>query len=148
MQSKLQKNIGIILGIVVVCGVIFVTIFFGRQSGDTTTTPITATTTPGTTTPPTTTKNPTTTTTPPVTSTTPNYTLAQVQTHNNSSSCWSAIGNNVYDLTSWINQHPGGKQAILSLCGKDGTAAFEGQHGGQRRPENELASLKIGTYAK
>lgn len=71
------------------------------------------------------------------------YTLAQVAVHNSSSSCWSAINGKVYDLTSWINQHPGGKSAILSLCGKDGSAAYNDQHGGQRRPANELAGFYL-----
>ncbi len=76
------------------------------------------------------------------------YTLAQVAKHNSASSCYTAINGGVYDLTKWINMHPGGQAAILSLCGMDGTQAFEDQHGGQRRPENELASLKIGTLLK
>ncbi len=73
----------------------------------------------------------------------PNYTLATVAQHNSASSCWTAINGNVYDLTNWINQHPGGPGAILSICGKDGSAAFNDQHGGQRRPANELAGFLL-----
>jgi cytochrome b involved in lipid metabolism len=76
------------------------------------------------------------------------YTLAQIATHNSVSSCWTTINGGVYDVTKWINQHPGGSDAILSLCGTDGSSAFNDQHGGQRRPANELASFKIGTLAK
>ncbi len=79
-------------------------------------------------------------------STSPSYTLAQVQTHSGSSSCWTIVGTNVYNLTQWINSHPGGPEAILSICGKNGTAAFEAQHGGQRRPADELKNFLIGTY--
>ncbi len=86
---------------------------------------------------------PTPTPTPAPTPTTQGYTLAQVSAHNNSSSCWSAINGKVYDLTSWISKHPGGKGAILSLCGKDGSAAYNDQHGGQRRPANELAGFYL-----
>ena len=75
------------------------------------------------------------------------YTLAQVALHANATSCWSAVNGGVYDLTAWIGQHPGGKQAILSICGKDGSAAFNDQHSGQRRPANELASFKIATLS-
>jgi cytochrome b involved in lipid metabolism len=78
------------------------------------------------------------------TTTTPGYTIAQVASHNSSTDCWSAIGGNVYDLTSWISRHPGGKQAIISLCGVDGSAAFTKQHGGQGRPASELATFLIG----
>lgn len=76
------------------------------------------------------------------------YTLAQVTVHNSASSCYTAINGSVYDVTSWINQHPGGPEAILSLCGKDGSAAFNNQHGGQARPADELATFKIGTLAQ
>ena len=120
---------------------------FGSQSNNTTVHSPTTTTQKPTTTTPTKSTIPVTlpATTIPAT-TTPSYTLTQVATHANASSCWSIVQGNVYDLTSWINQHPGGSGAILSMCGKDGTAAFDGQHGGQRRPENELASFIIGTY--
>ncbi len=76
------------------------------------------------------------------------YTLAQISTHRDASSCWTTINGGVYDVTTWINQHPGGPEAILSLCGKDGSDAFNGQHGGQARPASELATFKIGILAK
>lgn len=73
------------------------------------------------------------------------YTMAQVRTHSSIESCWTTINGNVYDVTTWIARHPGGKGAILSLCGTDGSALFNGQHGGKPRPQTELASFKIGT---
>lgn len=75
------------------------------------------------------------------------YTMTEVKKHNSASSCWSVINGGVYNLTSWIGQHPGGEDAILGLCGTDGSAAFNDQHGTQRRPTNELAGFKIGTLA-
>lgn len=77
-----------------------------------------------------------------------NYTLAQVATHNNASSCWAAINGKVYNLTSWINQHPGGPERILSICGKDGSALFNGQHSGEARPETMLAGFYLGPLAQ
>ncbi|MGC9602749.1 MAG: cytochrome b5-like heme/steroid binding domain-containing protein [Minisyncoccia bacterium] len=76
------------------------------------------------------------------------FTLAEIAAHNNASSCWSAINGKVYDLTSWINQHPGGPGHILSICGIDGSAAFNAQHSGQARPASELANFYIGTLAQ
>lgn len=73
------------------------------------------------------------------------FTLAQIAAHSSSSSCYSAINGGVYDLTNWINQHPGGREAIRSICGVDGSEAFNDQHSGERRPANELAGFKIGT---
>ncbi len=69
------------------------------------------------------------------------YTMAKVAQHNSAVSCWAAINGNVYDLTNWIGQHPGGPQRILNLCGTDATAAFNAQHGGQARPAQELAQF-------
>jgi len=70
--------------------------------------------------------------------------MATVKQHASASSCWSAINGNVYDLTKWINRHPGGAGAIKSLCGVDGSTRFNGQHGGQSSPEAALANFKIG----
>lgn len=69
---------------------------------------------------------------------------AEVAMHNNATSCWSIINGNVYDLTSWIPQHPGGPQAILQLCGTDGSAKFNGQHGGAQMQAQIFAGFKIG----
>lgn len=74
--------------------------------------------------------------------------MSEVAAANNAQKCWSVINNKVYDLTKFITKHPGGSQRILSICGKDGTSAFGGQHSGQPRPEKELAGLEIGTLKK
>ena len=76
--------------------------------------------------------------------TTDGHTLAEVAEHNAEASCWAAIDGGVYDLTAWIQQHPGGSQRILDLCGTDATTAFARQHDGQERPETQLASMRIG----
>lgn len=75
-------------------------------------------------------------------------TVSAVATHASESSCWTIINNSVYDLTAWIARHPGGKQAILALCGKDGTEAFTDKHSGDRRPESTLAGYKIGEVSR
>lgn len=72
------------------------------------------------------------------------YSFEEVQIHNSKQSCWSAIRGKVYDLTSWISNHPGGEKAILSICGKDGTEAFVNQHGGKDKPEKTLSQFEIG----
>ncbi len=71
-------------------------------------------------------------------------TMAEVATHNSASDCWSAIDGKVYNLTAWIERHPGGAVVIKALCGKDGSAGFNGQHQGQRRPADELARFLVG----
>jgi cytochrome b involved in lipid metabolism len=76
------------------------------------------------------------------------YSLGQVSAHKDAQSCWTVVRGGVYDLTAWIGEHPGGQEAILSMCGVDATASFEAMHGGQRRPESELASFLIGKLTK
>ena len=72
------------------------------------------------------------------------YTTAQVKANNSASNCWSIIDGNVYNLTAWIDRHPGGDDKILSLCGKDGSSAFKSKHAGSPGPVGQLDSYKIG----
>ena len=76
------------------------------------------------------------------------YTMAQVQANNTSAKCWSVINGKVYDLTNWITSHPGGANAIRGLCGRDGSASFNGQHRGQGSPAANLAQYLLGPLAK
>jgi cytochrome b involved in lipid metabolism len=76
------------------------------------------------------------------------YTMAQVKANNGRAKCWSAISGNVYDLTAWINAHPGGSGAIVSLCGTDGTQDFLAMHRNQSKPESRLASYLLGPLIK
>lgn len=75
------------------------------------------------------------------------YTAADVKKHSNAQSCWSIINGNVYDLTKWIQKHPGGESAIKSLCGVDGSSLFDGAHSGQAGPIASLKPYKIGKFA-
>ena len=72
------------------------------------------------------------------------FSLTDIATHSGRASCYSAIEGKVYDLTAWIDQHPGGAQNILSICGKDGTAAFVAQHGGKQKQADILKTFLIG----
>jgi cytochrome b involved in lipid metabolism len=86
--------------------------------------------------------------TPVASSTALSYTAAVVATHNTTASCWSIINSNVYDLTSYISRHPGGSQNIIGICGKDGTSAFMGQHGGSSGPANILSGFYLAPLAR
>ena len=72
------------------------------------------------------------------------YTGAQVSTHNSAASCWSIINGDVYDLTNWISQHPGGAAAIQALCGIDGTQSFNNQHEGSAKVTRQLSQFYLG----
>lgn len=77
------------------------------------------------------------------------FTASQVATHNKPANCWITIHSNVYDVTSFLDQHPSGADVILPYCGKDATNAFEtqdrrrGTHSQTAR--NLLAQYKVGT---
>ena len=72
------------------------------------------------------------------------YTMAKVKENNSATSCWSVINGKVYDLTKWINSHPGGSSAIKGLCGIDGSSSFTAQHRGQGSPASTLAGYLLG----
>ncbi|CAL5080993.1 unnamed protein product [Urochloa decumbens] len=57
------------------------------------------------------------------------YTKKEVSTHNTRKDCWIIIKDKVYDVTSYVEEHPGG-DAILNNAGDDSTEGFFGpQHG-------------------
>lgn len=63
--------------------------------------------------------------------------------YNTPENCRTIINGETYDLTSWISQHPGGSQAIINLCGKDGTEAFTRMHENSENALNRLETFKI-----
>ena len=78
----------------------------------------------------------------------PVITMERVRANGTSSSCWTVISGNVYDLTKWIGSHPGGSGAITSLCGTDGTSGFNAMHRNQSKPEARLAGYLLGPLSK
>jgi hypothetical protein len=80
--------------------------------------------------------------------TTAGFTMAQVKANNSAKSCWAVVDDYVYDLTKWINSHPGGPGAIVSLCGTDATTSFKAQHQNQAKPAVRLDSYKLGPLQK
>ncbi|KAK4585715.1 cytochrome b5 [Quercus suber] len=53
------------------------------------------------------------------------FTLAQVSEHNTNKDCWLIINGKVYDVTKFLEDHPGGDEVLLSATGKDATDDFE-----------------------
>jgi len=69
-----------------------------------------------------------------------------VAQHNTKDSCYTIINDKVYDLTTWVDSHPGGTRAIESLCGRDSTPNFKNKHNLQVKPQEALDKLYIGPF--
>lgn len=55
----------------------------------------------------------------------PEYTLQEVSTHNTEQSRWIVVDGLVYDVTDFINHHPGGKAPFEKYAGTDATSKFK-----------------------
>jgi cytochrome b involved in lipid metabolism len=45
------------------------------------------------------------------------YTMKEIQNHNTEESAWIVAGEDIYNVTHYVRQHPGGKQSILKKTG-------------------------------
>lgn len=53
------------------------------------------------------------------------YTFEEVSKHRSIKDCWLVIEGKVYDVSPFMDDHPGGDEVLLSSSGKDATADFE-----------------------
>ncbi|AYV84005.1 MAG: hypothetical protein Hyperionvirus15_43 [Hyperionvirus sp.] len=53
------------------------------------------------------------------------FTLDEVKVHNGEKDCWIVIRDFVYDVTEFLELHPGGKEVLLKCGGTDCTGEFE-----------------------
>ncbi|XP_015923335.1 cytochrome b5 [Parasteatoda tepidariorum] len=53
------------------------------------------------------------------------YSLEEIADHHDKKSTWILIHGNVYDVTNFLEEHPGGEEVLLDQGGKHATEAFE-----------------------
>lgn len=52
-------------------------------------------------------------------------TQEEVKDHKSRNSLWFIIHNKIYDVTKFMDEHPGGEEVLLEQGGKDATEIFE-----------------------
>ncbi|KAJ5880402.1 uncharacterized protein N7473_011455 [Penicillium subrubescens] len=71
------------------------------------------------------------------------YTLEEVQEHNKTDDVWIVLHNKVYDITRYLEDHPGGSAILFEVAGTDATEAFE-ETGHSDEARKELEKYHIG----
>jgi len=71
------------------------------------------------------------------------YSLEEVSKHSGKESCWLVIHEGVYDVTKFMEEHPGGEEVLLEQAGKESTEVFE-DVGHSTDARELLAGFKIG----
>ena len=69
---------------------------------------------------------------------------SELARHANAEDCWMAIRGSVYDLTSYLPDHPSTPDIIERWCGKEATAAYNTKTKG--RPHSPAADALLAKY--
>ncbi|XP_060531971.1 cytochrome b5-like [Cylas formicarius] len=77
------------------------------------------------------------------------YTWEEIKNHDGEiqASVWIVYKNNVYDVTEYMEDHPGGAELVTEWAGKDCTKAFD-DFGHSSDAKKQLKPLKIGELAE
>ena len=74
------------------------------------------------------------------------YTAADVAPHNTAKDCWLIIENQVFNVTQFLVEHPGGINMIMPYCGKEATEAFRSKGGSGGVHSQSALALKQQYY--
>lgn len=75
------------------------------------------------------------------------FTWQDVAEHNSEESAWIAIDGKVYDVTEFVDKHPGGKELLLLAVGREATDLFNSYHPFTKKPRAVLNKYCIGSLA-
>ena len=71
------------------------------------------------------------------------YSMEEVAKHNKKDDLWIVVKGVVLEVTNWLDEHPGGPQALFSHMGKDASEEFEMLHDDEVIPKY-AANIVIG----
>ncbi|XP_078180121.1 cytochrome b5 [Carex rostrata] len=71
------------------------------------------------------------------------YSMKEVAEHNSADDCWIVVNGKVYDVTSYLDDHPGGADVMIETTGKDATEEFE-DAGHSKDARNQMKDYCIG----
>ena len=71
------------------------------------------------------------------------YSMEEVAKHNKKDDLWIVVKGVVLDVTNWLDEHPGGPQALFSHMGRDASEEFEMLHDDEVIPKY-AAEIVIG----
>ncbi|XXG44596.1 hypothetical protein AAC387_Pa01g4356 [Persea americana] len=75
------------------------------------------------------------------------FSLSDVSLHSSKKDCWLIIHGKVYDVTKFLEEHPGGEDVLIEAAGKgDATDAFE-EVGHSSTATSMMNSYLIGVLA-
>ena len=72
------------------------------------------------------------------------FSMEEVAKHNKKDDLWIVVKGVVLDVTNWLDEHPGGPQALFSHMGKDASEEFEMLHDDEVIPKY-AAGIVIGS---
>mmetsp|Transcript_11789 Transcript_11789/g.20498 ORF Transcript_11789/g.20498 Transcript_11789/m.20498 type:complete len:127 (+) Transcript_11789:79-459(+) len=73
------------------------------------------------------------------------FTLADLKQHAKRDDCFLAIHGKVYDVTKFLDEHPGGGEVVLDATGRDSTQDFE-DVGHSQEARKMLDKYYVGEY--
>uniref|UniRef100_A0A0E0D6Y6 Cytochrome b5 heme-binding domain-containing protein n=1 Tax=Oryza meridionalis TaxID=40149 RepID=A0A0E0D6Y6_9ORYZ len=53
------------------------------------------------------------------------YSLEEAARHNTADDCWVVVDGKIYDVTKYLDDHPGGADVLLEVTGKDAKEEFD-----------------------
>ncbi|KAI1912455.1 hypothetical protein LOZ53_003806 [Ophidiomyces ophidiicola] len=75
------------------------------------------------------------------------FTLKEVAAHDSKKDLYLIVNEKVYDISTFVDEHPGGEEVLLDVAGQDSTEAFE-DVGHSDEAREILENLLVGTVKR